>query len=134
MSKKNLHNLIYTLLYIFYSSVHLGETIHSAGKEKKFPITLLAERLQKSRQHIYNLFQNPDVRIDDILKIGKIILYDFEQDLKELASVPEEFILKKLTEPEIKLESVMYWKSKYFELLEEHKLLLKKKFKSYFQQ
>ena len=115
-------------------NVHLGEIIHLAVKEKKFPITLLAERLHKSRQHIYNLFQNPDVRIDDILKIGKIIMYDFEQDLKELASVPEEFILKKLTEQEIKLESVMYWTSKYFELLEEHNLLLKKEFKFYFQQ
>ena len=129
-----MHILFYTLVYIFYSSVHLGETIHRAVKEKKFPITLLAERLHKSRQHIYNLFQNPDVPIDIILKIGKIIQYDFAQDLKEMASVPEEFILKKLTEPEIKLESVMYWKSKYFELLEEHKLLLKKEFKSYFQQ
>lgn len=115
-------------------NVHFGEIIHRAVKEKKFPITLLAERLHKSRQHIYNLFQNANVPIDEILKIGKIIQYDFTQDLKELALVPEEFILEKLTEPEIKLESVMYWKSKYFELLEEHKLLLKKEFKSYFQQ
>ncbi len=93
----------------------------------------MAERLRKSRQHIYNLFQNPNVPIDEILKIGKIIQYDFIQDLKELTSIREEFILEKLTEPEIKLESVMYWKSKYFELLEEHKLLLKKEFNSYFQ-
>ncbi len=115
-------------------NVHLGEIIQKAVKEKEFPITLLATRLHKSRQYVYNLFQNPDVSTDIIFRIGKIIQHDFTVELKQLAIVPDEFILEKLTEPDLKIESAMYWKSKYFELLEEHKLLLKKEFKSYFQQ
>lgn len=111
----------------------MGKFIQRAVKYKNFTVSPILNIQHKSRQDIYNLFQNPNVPIDEILKIGKIIQYDFTQDLKQLTSIPEEFILEKLTEPEIKLESVMYWKSKYFELLEEHKLLLKKEFNSYFQ-
>lgn len=112
--------------------IHKGELIEKAVRERSFPITLLAKRLNKSRRHIYNLFENPDVSLDIILQVGKIIQYDFSQELKELAAIPIEYQIdvnsKSFAEP----ESAAYWKSKYFELMEQHKQLLESRLEEYF--
>ena len=77
-----------------------------------------------SRQHIYNIFDNPDVSLELMIKIGKIIQHDFSPELKDLAQIPLEYKLEALTKPDISYETVNYWKSKYFELLEQYKNLL----------
>src|SRR5690606_14570081 len=84
---------------------------------QKFPITLLAKRLKKSRRYSYDVFEKQDVTLDLILRIGKIIQHDFSNDLKNLSKIPEEYQLEVITEPDISFEDVNYWKSKYFELL-----------------
>ncbi|MCB0409048.1 MAG: hypothetical protein KDD29_02445 [Flavobacteriales bacterium] len=112
-------------------SLHKGEMVEKVVRENRFPITLLAKRLGKSRQYVYNLFENPDVSIEIIFKIGKIIHYDFNNDLKEIAKIPEEYKIKALTEPDITFENVTYWKAKYFELLEQYKFLLENKIEDF---
>jgi predicted transcriptional regulator len=112
--------------------LHKGEIVEKAVRNKRFPITLLAERLGLSRRHIYNIFNNPDVSLDLILKIGKIIQYDFNDDLKAISKIPAEYKIEQLSEPDITFETITYWKSKYFELLEQHHLLLNKKIENYF--
>ena len=133
MSKYCAHIFLLFILHICKMYVHIGEIIQKAVREKKFPITLLSQRLYKSRQHIYNIFNNPDVPLEEVLKIGKIIQYDFTEEIKSLAQLPEEFRIDILSEPEIKMETPMYWKSKYFEILEQHKLLLQGNLKAYFE-
>ena len=56
---------------------HRGEIVEKVVRESGFPIAELARRLKKSRRHIYNMFQNPHLSLDEILQIGKIIHYDF---------------------------------------------------------
>lgn len=112
--------------------VHKGEIIEKAVRSTRFPITLLAKRLGKSRRHVYYLFEKPDVSLDMILHIGKIIQYDFSDDLQEISKIPVEYQLNKVANPDIMFENLNYWKSKYFELLEQHKLLLQNKLKEYF--
>ena len=133
MSKFFTHYFLHFALHFCKMYVHIGEIIQKAVKEKGISITLLAQRLYRSRQHVYNIFNNPKVPLEDVLKIGKIIQYDFSQEIEDLIKLPEEFKIDILTEPEIKLESAMYWKSKYFELLEQHKLLLQNNLKTYFE-
>ena len=112
--------------------IHKGELIEKAVRECSFPITLLAKRLNKSRRHIYNLFENPDVSLDIILEVGKIIQYDFSKELKELVAIPIEYQIDTLSKSLAEPESAAYWKSKYFELVEQHKRLLENRLKEYF--
>ena len=92
----------------------------------------MAKRLKKSRRYIYDVFEKQDVTLDLILRIGKIIQHDFSNDLKNLSKIPEEHQLEVITEPDISFEDVNYWKSEYFELLEQHKHLLETKLEEYF--
>lgn len=97
---------------------HRGEIIKKAVYQSGFPITELAKRLNKSRRWIYLLFENNNVSLDLVLKIGTIIHYDFSNEINELKSN------SLITEKE---ENAEYWKNKYLKLLEEYNELLKKK-------
>lgn len=97
---------------------HRGEIIKKAIYQSGYPITELAKRLSKSRRWVYLLFENNNVSLDLVLKIGSIIHYDFSNEINELKS--NSFV----TEKE---ENTEYWKNKYLKLLEEYNELLKKK-------
>jgi len=112
--------------------LHKGEIIKNAVKETSFSISLLAKRMGKSRQHIYDIFENPSVPIDTILLIGKIIQFDFEDNIKEISNIPSEYKQKVMSEIDVTCKDVTYWKNKYFELMEEHKYLMKNKMEEFF--
>jgi hypothetical protein len=101
---------------------HRGEIVEKAVRESGFPIAELARRMKKSRRHIYNLFENPNLSLDEILQIGKIIHYDFSELFTEVSkskSVVEE--------PAATYgESAVYWKDKYIALLEKYNALLER--------
>ena len=54
-----------------------GEIVEKAVREIGVPLAEVARRMKKSRRHIYNMFENPRLSLDEILQIGKIIHYDF---------------------------------------------------------
>jgi hypothetical protein len=76
----------------------------------------------KRRQWLYFLFEHPNVSLDHMLEIGKIIYHDFSKNIPDL---------KTNGVSEVKLETTydktdtQFWKDKYFTLLEEHNALLK---------
>ena len=75
-------------------------------------ISVISKKLHKSRQYLYNLFENPNIQLDTIMEIGNIIHYDFSKDIQELNTSNE-------------LEnSVNYWKDRYMEILEKYNQLL----------
>lgn len=47
---------------------HKGEVVEKAVRESGFPIAELARRMKKSRRHIYNMFENPNLSLEEILK------------------------------------------------------------------
>lgn len=112
--------------------LHKGEIIEKAVREKQFSITLLSKKLKKSRKYVYNLFEKNDVSLDIMLQIGKIIHYDFSQDLKSINKIPKEYQIEVVTNSLLEYDDIKYWKSKYFELLEQHKNLLEKRLSDYF--
>ena len=100
---------------------HRGEIIKNAIYQSGMPISAIAKQMGKSRRWFYQMFEQKNVTIDTILTIGKIIHYDFTQEIKEmypktLHEPPQEY-------PEE--ETVDYWKMKYILLLEEYNALLK---------
>ena len=105
---------------------HRGEIIKAAIYKSGVPITALAKRLGKSRRWMYLMFENSNVSLDLVLKIGKIIRYDFTADFKELSTSAriksESFVATEENET-----NAEFWKNKYLKLLEEYNELLKKK-------
>ncbi len=99
-------------------SVHKGEILEKAIRSSGYPISKLAKKINKSRRHIYNLFENPNVSIELLMEIGKIINHDFSKEVKDIRNISH--------------DNENYWKEKYYQLLEKHQLLLENKMKVYF--
>lgn len=109
--------------------VHRGEVVEKAVRQSGYSITKLAARMGKSRRHVYNIFENPNVPIDTILEIGKIIHYNFSELFPAVYDIPEgkENIAEhRFTYPHEE-ETVDYWRNKYILLLEKYNDLLEKK-------
>ncbi|SNR71835.1 hypothetical protein [Flavobacterium sp. ov086] len=104
---------------------HRGEIIKKAVYKSGFPISELAKRLSKSRRWMYLMFENSNVSLDLILEIGKIIHYDFKEEIKEFNPF-QKTITESTTDYQIDESQVEYWKNKYLKLLEEYNQLLKR--------
>lgn len=103
--------------------MHKGKIVEKAVRSSGISITQLARKLKRSRQWVYQIFQQEQVSTDDMLAIGKAIHYDFSTDLKSFNTLGDP------TPPENKIQdnNAEYWKQKYISLLEEYNELLKKK-------
>ena len=105
---------------------HRGEIIKEAIYKSGVSITELAKRMGKSRRWMYLMFENNSVSLDIVLKIGRIIYYDFSKDIKEF-SHSQKALNELPTAYEKEESNSEYWKNKYLKLLEEYNELLKKK-------
>ncbi|WP_289666012.1 hypothetical protein [Flavobacterium panacagri] len=103
---------------------HRGEIIKKAVYNSGIPISEVAKRLSKSRRWMYLLFENSNVSLDLVLEIGKIIHYDFKEEIKEFSPF-NKAIAEATTDYQIDESQAEYWKNKYLKLLEEYNLLLK---------
>ncbi len=71
------------------------------------------------------MFENSNVSLDIVLQIGKIIHYDFADEIKEFS--PSQKVLENSTlDSKKENPGAEYWKNKYLNLLEEYNDLLKK--------
>lgn len=102
---------------------HRGEIVAKAVNESGYSKTKLAKQLGKSRQWLYDAFENPNLSIETIIEIGKIIHVDFGYQIK--ATKPPVFRERNSNygSPE---DEVAYWKDKYIQLMEENKILLQR--------
>jgi hypothetical protein len=102
---------------------HRGEIVERAVRQSGYPLTKLASRLGKSRRWIYNAFENAQLPIDYILHIGKIIHYDFSDEIEELHSkahhAEDPFL-----HPYAAGKDAEFWRTKYYDLLEKYNQLL----------
>ena len=58
---------------------HRGEIIEKAIRNSGIPLTSIARKVGKSRQWVYLLFQNPNVSLNVVIQIGKIIYHHCSQ-------------------------------------------------------
>jgi CRISPR/Cas system-associated exonuclease Cas4 (RecB family) len=104
---------------------HRGEIIRSAVYKSGYSITDIAKRIGKSRRWMYLMFENSNVPLDSVIKIGKIIHYDFSEEIKEIRLIFNG--VNDLQDNNLKENlNTDYWKDKYLKLLEEYNALLKK--------
>ncbi len=103
--------------------LHRGEIIEKVIRESGYSITTIAQKLGKSRRWMYLLFDNPNVPIDLILQLGKIIYHDFSLEFPEI--IKRQYVSNEDSKEYQKIDD-NFWKEKYFALLEEYNSLLKK--------
>ncbi|MEX1191131.1 MAG: hypothetical protein WED10_07440 [Brumimicrobium sp.] len=109
---------------------HRGEIIEAAVRQSGISISELARRIGKSRRHLYNIFEHPQVSIDVVLQIGKAIHYDFGKDIPEIKPSSETnrtHVYENDESVAYQNKSIEYWKNKYLLLLEKYNELLEKK-------
>jgi hypothetical protein len=99
--------------------IHRGEIFEKAIRESGFPISKLAIRIRYHRKSIYDFFTYADLDLDVMVKVGKVINYDFSKDIPELRTF-------KNNESGCNCEESIKYKRLYYELLEEQNRLLKK--------
>lgn len=89
--------------------IHRGEVVEKAIRNSGISITEIGRRIYYTRTSLYRMFQNKNLPLDLIIKIGNVLNYDFSLDIPELQS----------TTPHVdRLHK------KYCELLEEYNKLL----------
>ncbi len=103
--------------------VHRGEIIEQVVRKSGIPIATIAKRLGKSRRWMYLMFENPEVPLEIIKRIGQITYYDFGKDFPILSN---KIVVSSEEVAEYNTADADYWKDKYFKLLEEYNELLKK--------
>lgn len=96
---------------------HRGDVVAKAVKNSNFTIKFLAEKLEISRNTVYNKFKEHDLSYDLILKIGDIIKHDFSMDFPEMKSTVGVSGRNQLSE-------VWLLEQKYTRLLEKYNNLL----------
>ena len=69
---------------------HRGEIVEEAIRRSGFPLKKLAERLQISRNTLYNRFKDPDLSYEFITAVSNIIHYNFAIDFPELEAEDNE--------------------------------------------
>jgi len=102
---------------------HRGEIVEKAIRQSGYSLSKVAERLGKSRRWIYNAFENPNLPLDYIYAIGKVIHHDFSSEIP-VGALPTSL----LQEPPLTLNPISEdnerWKEKYYDLLERYNALL----------
>lgn len=105
---------------------HKGEIVEKAVRASGYKIVKLAEQLGMSRRWVYLAFDEPNLSIDYILAIGKIIHHDFYPEINELKNQGRGVVHELPLAYKADESNPVYWKNKYLNLLEEHHLALKK--------
>ena len=100
---------------------HKGKIFEKAIRNSHLPITKIAQLAGYSSRNMYNLFEKEHLPFSLFVKVGKIIGYDFAEDLPEITK----FLM--INEPEGVYQLESKYKEKYFDLLEKH-LALKEEF------
>ena len=93
---------------------HQGKIFEKAVRKSNISITKIAKATGYSPRHFYNLFENEIISNDLFVKVGKIIGFNFEQDVPELRA----YLLAK--EPEGEYISNKDYMQRYLELMEKH--------------
>ena len=108
---------------------HRGEIVEKIIRQSHIPISEIARKIGYNRKSIYDFFHNAELPLDTILKIGKVIRYDFRNEFPELFSFknelndfPESYGNQQLEDC---VKEKNEWMFKYISLLEQHNALLK---------
>jgi len=61
--------------------IHIGKLIKKKMKAKRYTAIWLAKELSCSRQNVYKIFDKDNIDIMQLLKISKVLNYDFFNEI-----------------------------------------------------
>lgn len=102
---------------------HRGEILKKAIDESGMPKTRIHRLMGISRKTLYNKFSEPDVPLEFLMKMGRVIHHDFSHEIPELKKIDP--IMNDSSANPVYYTDAEYWKNKYLALLEEYNALLK---------
>lgn len=100
-----------------------GEIVELVIRRNNLSISELSRRLHVSRRSVYNWFEQKDLSIDIICKVGDVLDYDFTSDFPDMFTKKKSRIVSQMDHSfnlEPQQNSVNYWRDKYISLLEKH--------------
>ncbi len=98
---------------------HAGEIIRKAVITHGIKHKILADKLEVSRQTLYNLYESVDIDLAMIIRIGAILNDPLDELLQrpEYRNDPRMSIAAEPSKEDLKAE-IDYWKTRYIALLE----------------
>jgi transcriptional regulator with XRE-family HTH domain len=72
--------------------IHIGKQIKAVVEERGFSITEFAKRINKSRENAYSIFSRKTIDTGLLLKISKVLEYDFFKQFSSDANSQMELI------------------------------------------
>lgn len=134
-----LHKCVYffTLLKTKEKYIHRGEILSAAVKKSPLNISQLVKRMGISRSTFYNHKEDPKLSFEVLEKYGKVLGYDFTNDLSDMQKYVVEEPLAPYGEPKTFDEAIKQkdywrnqtdnWKDKYLELLEKYNRMIEER-------
>jgi hypothetical protein len=109
----------FTFLTTKKRNIHRGELLASVVVANNVNVTQLCKRMGISRGTYYNHISKPDLSIELLEDYGKLIRYDFTQDLPSMRNYILEEPEGVYGEPRTlkqAIEQRNYWRDKYYKL------------------
>jgi hypothetical protein len=102
---------------------HNGQIVEYIVRKVGFNISELAKSTDVNRRTLYNWFKQKNLKSSLIFRIGCVIKHDFSKEFPELFTSAEFNVINELPTHNhysyTSAEEEIYWKLKYFTLLEE---------------
>jgi predicted transcriptional regulator len=109
--------------------IHVGNVLEQVVRMERIGISELSRKLKVSRRTIYNWFEQENLNLQIILKVGDIIGHDFTAELPETLIRNHRHLLNAedtslVRTVDVDNNSVYFWMNKYVSLLEKYNDLL----------
>ncbi len=112
---------------------HRGQIVEVQVRKSEANISELCRQLNISRSSLYNWFENKNLRLEYVYRIGVALNHDFSNEIQELSSeeVKNEMAILENSDTIVNEVGIEVWKDKYVSLLENVKELLEVKKREY---
>lgn len=112
------------------TTIHRGEALQAAISSSDLTIKQITARARFSRSSYYNHIADPNLPFEVLVRYGKVLKYDFTQDIPGMEKYPFNEDIVPRPQPKTFDEAIAdrdYWRDKYIQLLEKHNKLIEGK-------
>ena len=99
------------------ADLHIGNLLEKIVKGSDISVETITRKLNYSRTTYYNHIKNKNLPLDILIRYGRVLGYDFSQDIPEVKEMENMLNSRPLSiEEAIRQREV--WRARYYELME----------------
>ena len=85
-------NFVYLILinHLIFMAIHIGKTIEHVLREQGRSVSWFAKQICCERTNVYSIFRRSSIDTDLLMRISKILSYDFFEEYREVIKQKEE--------------------------------------------